>query len=61
MAPYRSVAPAAALQAAEIKSITLIKKKIQFSSYKSKFWMEKLQSHIWLTASSDMAKYLRIS
>ncbi len=28
------------------------KKKIKFSSYIRKFWMEQLQSHIWLTASS---------
>jgi hypothetical protein len=40
---------------------TLIKKKIIFSSYIRKFRMEQLQSHIWLTASSYMGKYLRIS
>ncbi len=40
---------------------TLIKKKIKFSSYIRKFRMEQLQSHIWLTASSYMVKYLRIS
>jgi hypothetical protein len=38
---------------------TLIKKKIKFSSYKRKFRMEQLQSHIWLTASSY--KYLGFS
>ncbi len=32
--------------------ITLIKKKIKFSSYIRKFRMKQLQSHIWLTASS---------
>ncbi len=40
---------------------TLIKKKIKFSSYIRKFRMEQLQSHIWLTASSYMGKYLRVS
>ncbi len=35
---------------------TLIKKKIKFSSYIRKFRMERLQSHIWLTASSYMGK-----
>ncbi len=39
----------------------LIKKKIKFSSYIRKFRAEQLQSHIWLTASSYMGKYLRIS
>ncbi len=39
----------------------LMKKKIKFSSYIRKFRMEQLQSHIWLTASSYMVKYLRIS
>ncbi len=40
---------------------TLINKKIKFSSYVRKFKMEQLQSHIWLSASSYMGKYLRIS
>ncbi len=40
---------------------TLIKKKIKFYSYLRQFRMEQLQSQIWLTASSDMGKYLRIS
>ncbi len=40
---------------------TLIKKKIKLSSYIRKFRMEQLQSHIWLTASSYMGKYLCIS
>ncbi len=40
---------------------TLIKKEIKFSSYIWKFRMEQLQSLIWLTASSYMVKYLRIS
>ncbi len=44
-----------------ISYCTLIKKKIKFSSYIRKFRMEQLQSHIWLTASSYMGKYLRIS
>ena len=35
--------------------------KIKFSPYTRKFKMEQLQSHIWLTASSYMGKYLRIS
>ncbi len=40
---------------------TLIKKKIKFSSYIRKFRRDWLQSCIWLTASSYMVKYLRIS
>jgi hypothetical protein len=40
---------------------TLIKKKIKFSSYKRKFRRERLQSQIWLTASSYMVKYLHVS
>ena len=40
---------------------TLIKKETKFSSYIRKFRMEQLQSHIRLTASSFMEKYLRIS
>ncbi len=40
---------------------TLIKKKIKFSSYRRKFRVEQLQSHIWLTASSNMGNYLRNS
>jgi hypothetical protein len=43
------------------ESGSLIKKKIKFSSYIRKFRMEQLQSHMWLTASSYMGKYLRIS
>jgi hypothetical protein len=38
-----------------------IKNKIKFSSYIREFRVEQLQSHIWLTASSFMGKYLRIS
>ncbi len=41
--------------------ITLIKKKIKFSSYIRKFRREQLRSHIWLTAASFMGKYFRIS
>ncbi len=40
---------------------TLIKKKVKFSSYIRKFRVEQLQSNIWLTASSYLGKYLRIS
>ncbi len=40
---------------------TLIKKNRKFSSYIRKFRMEQLPSHICLTASSYMTKYLRIS
>ncbi len=40
---------------------TLIKKEIKFSSYLRKFRRDRLQSHIWLTASSYMIKCLRIS
>ncbi len=40
---------------------TLIKKKIKFSSYIRKFRRGQLQSYIWLRASSNMTKYLRIS
>ncbi len=36
------------------------KKENQISSYIRKFRMKQLQSHIWLTASSYMGKYLRI-
>jgi hypothetical protein len=39
----------------------LIKNKIKFSSKIRIFRMEQLQSHILLTASSYMGKYLRIS
>jgi hypothetical protein len=38
--------------------ITLIKKKIKFSSYIRKFRMEQLQSHICLTASSSVIQYM---
>ncbi len=41
--------------------VTLIKKKNKFSSYLGKFRVEQLQSHIWLTASSSLTKYLLIS
>jgi len=37
-----------------------LKRKSNFP-HTRKFWMEQLQSHIWLTASSYMDKYLRIS
>jgi hypothetical protein len=37
------------------------KKKIKFSSYIRKFRRERLHSHIWLRASSNMTKYLCIS
>jgi hypothetical protein len=40
---------------------TLIKKEIKVSSYIRKLRVEQLQSHIWLTASSYMGKYLGIS
>ncbi len=40
---------------------TLIKKENKFSSYRTKSRRERLQSHIWLTASSYITKYLRIS
>ncbi len=43
------------------KQCTLIKKKIKFSSYIRIFRVEQLQSHIWLTASSYIGKYLPIS
>ncbi len=49
------------LDSSEKPGITLIKKKIKFSSYKRKFRMEQLRSHIWLTASSYTRKFLRIS
>jgi hypothetical protein len=41
--------------------VTLITKKIKFSSDIRKFGMEQLQSHIWMTSSSCIGKYLRIS
>ncbi len=37
------------------------KKKIKFCSYIRIFRWDQVQSHIWLTASSYMVKYLRIS
>ncbi len=40
---------------------TLKKRETQFSSYIRKSRRERLQSHIWLTASSYMTKFLRIS
>jgi hypothetical protein len=40
---------------------TLIKNKIKFSSFIRNFRMERLQSHIQLTASLYLVKYLRIS
>jgi hypothetical protein len=40
---------------------TLTKEKIKFYSYMGKFRVEQLQSHIWLTASSYIGKYLLIS
>jgi hypothetical protein len=39
----------------------LIKKKVKFYLYIMKIRRDRLQSHIWLTASSYMDKYLRIS
>ncbi len=39
----------------------LIKKKIKFSSYIRKFRWDRLQSHIWPTASSYIVEYFRIS
>ncbi len=40
---------------------TLLKNKIKFSSYIRKFRRERLQIHIWTTASSNITKYLFIS
>jgi hypothetical protein len=37
------------------------KKENKFSSYIRKFRMKQLQSHIWLTTSSYMGKYLHLS
>jgi hypothetical protein len=37
------------------------KKKIKFSSYIRKFSRDRVQNHVWLTASSFMVKYLHIS
>jgi hypothetical protein len=44
-----------------VSQTSLIKKKSKFSSYKRRSRRVRLQSHIWLTASSYMTKYLRIS
>ncbi len=41
-----------------MKSNTLIKKKIKFSSYKRKFRWDRLDGHIWLTAPSYIALHL---
>ncbi len=42
-------------------SCTVKKREIKFSSYIRKFGRDRLQSHIWLTASPYIVKYLRIS
>ncbi len=44
-----------------LNSLHWLKKKIKFSLYIRKFRMEQLQSHMWLTASSYLGKYLRVS
>ncbi len=54
--PWKSLLPSGNLSDA-----ALIQKEIKFSSYIRKFRMEQLQSHILLTASSYMGKYLHIS
>jgi hypothetical protein len=54
--PWKSLLPSDYLSDA-----ALIQKEIKFSSYIMKFSMEQLQSHIFLTASSYMGKYLHIS
>ncbi len=54
-------APNNQLSVSKNNRFTLIRKKIKFASYRRKFRRERLQSHIWLTASSNMTKYLRIS
>jgi hypothetical protein len=41
--------------------VTLIESKIKFSSYTRKFRRDRVQSHLWLTASSYRVKYFRIS
>ncbi len=43
------------------KKCARIKKKIKISSYIRKFRRDRVQSHIWLTASSTTTKYLCIS
>ncbi len=48
------------LQAPLAQRYALIKNKIKFSSCRRKLRREKLQSHIWLTASSYIIKNLRI-
>jgi hypothetical protein len=44
----------------QLMNAALLKKKRKFSSYKE-IQRDRVQSHMWLTASSFMAKYLRIS
>jgi hypothetical protein len=44
-----------------IVGYTMIKKKIEFSSYIRNFRRDRVQSHTCLTASSYMTKYLRTS
>jgi hypothetical protein len=44
-----------------LQEAALLIKKINFSSYIRKFRRDRLQSHIWRTASSYIVKYLRIS
>jgi hypothetical protein len=58
---YLDIPVPSVLRKSSIYAATLIKNKIKLSSYIRKFRMEQLQSHIWLTASSYMGKYLRIS
>ncbi len=74
---YRDIFPTTATQLKEVTIVrvkvwlpigrqinvqaSLIKKENQIFSYIRKFRMEQLQSHIWLTASSYMGKYLSIS
>ncbi len=41
--------------------ITLLKKKRKFTSYIRKFRRDRVQSHVWLTGSPNMTKYLHIS
>ncbi len=54
-------APNNQLSVSKNNRFTLIKQKIKFASYIRKVRRKRLQSHIWLTASSNMNKYLHIS
>ncbi len=58
--PTKSFTSPSSVKTGHRTDIAMIQNLIKFSSYIRKFRRERLQSHIWLTASTNM-KYLRIS